>query len=187
MGTLTTPYQSDNKVAPTFWSAVTGVALADVVTKYVAHISLMPEHAPRDIVGDTLRLTLVYNPGAAFGLHVGPYSRWVFLVLTLGALVVLWRLYRQTKPTERLRALALGLVCGGALGNLINRLWSVRGVVDFIDVGVGEHRWPTFNVADIGVSVGAFLLAWVLWAEDRKSPAADERTLEPSSDDGRTA
>ena len=183
----TSPSQSDAKVARIFWSALSGIALADVVTKYAAHTYLVPEHMPRDVVGDTLRLTLVYNPGAAFGLNVGEYSRWVFLVLTLGALVVLWRLYRETKPSDRVRALALGLVCGGALGNLINRLWSVRGVVDFIDVGVGQHRWPAFNVADIGVSVGALLLAWVLWAEDRKSPAADERGVVSSSGDGGTA
>lgn len=62
-------------------------------------------------------------------------------------------------------ALAVGLVVGGALGNLVNRLWSARGVVDWIDVGMSEHRWPAFNVADIGVSVGAALLALVLWRE----------------------
>ena len=80
---------------------------------------------------------------------------------------MLWRLYRATPPGERLRPLALGLVVGGALGNLINRLWSTRGVVDFIDVGIGRHRWPTFNVADIGVTIGALALAWVFWREDR--------------------
>lgn len=52
------------------------------------------------------------------------------------------------------------------LGNIVNRLWSERGVVDWIDVGVGSHRWPAFNVADIGVSVGACVLAVVLWRAD---------------------
>jgi signal peptidase II len=66
--------------------------------------------------------------------------------------------------------MALGLVCGGAVGNLIDRIRSPAGVVDFVDVGVGDLRWPTFNVADMAVSVGAFLLAWVLWGEER-SPA----------------
>jgi signal peptidase II len=51
---------------------------------------------------------------------------------------------------------------------LIDRLRSAQGVVDFIDVGIGAHRWPTFNVADMGVSVGAVLLAWVLWQEDEQ-------------------
>jgi signal peptidase II len=51
---------------------------------------------------------------------------------------------------------------------LIDRVRSPLGVVDFIDIGVGAHRWPTFNVADIAVSTGAFLLAWVLWMEDQE-------------------
>lgn len=161
-----------------FWTA-TGLFVAlDVVTKYLAHTLLLPEHVPRDIVGDIVRLTLVYNPGAAFGFHLGSASRWIFLALTVGALFILGRLYRETQPGDRIRALALGLVCGGAIGNLINRIWSARGVVDFLDVGVGARRWPTFNVADIGVSIGACLLAWVLWREDRvadKARVAPER------------
>ena len=150
-----------------FWPAVWLILALDVVTKYLAHTRL-PPHMPREILGDTLRLTLAYNPGAAFGLHLGPYSRWVFTALTIAALVVLARLYRETRPGDGWRALALGLVVGGALGNLVNRLWSTSGVVDWIDVGLGAARWPIFNVADIGVSVGAFLLAWVLWGEDRR-------------------
>lgn len=154
-------------IARLFWLALIVVAVADVVTKYLAHTRLLPQYAPRELVGDSLRLTLVYNPGAAFGLYLGAFSRWIFLLLTIVALVVVARLYRSTLPHERWRALALGLVSGGAVGNLINRVWSARGVVDFIDVGVGGWRWPTFNVADIGVSVGAFLLAWVFWREER--------------------
>lgn len=151
--------------ARVFWPATTLIVMLDVVTKFLAHTRLLPAHLPRDIVGDAVRLTLAYNPGAAFGLHLGPASRWVFLALTVGALFILGRLYRDTNRADRVRALALGLISGGALGNLINRIWSARGVVDFIDVGVGDWRWPTFNVADIGVSVGAVLLAWVLWGE----------------------
>ena len=51
-------------------------------------------------IGETVRLTLVYNPGAAFGLHLGPYSRWIFTVLTSGALYILSRLYRTTRPDD---------------------------------------------------------------------------------------
>ena len=71
--------------------------------------------------------------------------------------------------------MALALVCAGAVGNLLDRMRSFFGVVDFIDVGVGDARWPTFNVADMAVSVGAVLLAWVLWQEDREA-RADEAT-----------
>ena len=150
----------------TFWPATLGIVAADVVTKYLAHTRLRPPYTPREVVGEWLRLTLLYNPGAAFGLHVGEHSRWVFMTLTAVALVVLWGLYRNTPPQQTLRALALGLVVGGAIGNLVNRIWMPAGVVDWIDVGTRAWRWPTFNVADIGVSIGAAMLAWVLWRED---------------------
>jgi len=96
--------------------------------------------------------------------------RGIFMALTAGALVILGRLYKATRQGDFLRTIALGLVCGGAVGNLIDRVRSATGVVDFIDVGVGDLRWPTFNVADMAVSVGAFMLAWVLWGEERSSP-----------------
>lgn len=63
-------------------------------------------------------------------------------------------------------AAALALVTGGAMGNLLDRLRSARGIIDFIDVGIGDARFWTFNVADVGVSIGAVLLAMVLWRED---------------------
>jgi signal peptidase II len=90
------------------------------------------------------------------------------MALTFGALIILWRLYRQTQSGDVARTLAVTLVTAGAIGNLLDRIRSDLGVVDFIDVGLGDHRWPTFNVADMAVSAGAFLLAWVLWGEDRR-------------------
>lgn len=151
---------------PLFWSVLGIVVLADVITKAIAVYSLIPQRIPHELFGDTVRFTLVYNPGAAFGLHLGAYSRWIFMVLTIGALFILGRLYRATRDGDLLRTLAIALVCAGAVGNLIDRIRSAQGVVDFIDVGLGDARWPTFNVADMAVSVGAFLLAWVLWGED---------------------
>ena len=153
-----------------FWPALVLLLLGDVVTKYLAHTRLASLQLPREILGEALRITLLYNPGAAFGLHLGPASRWIFLGITLGALAILGQMYRHTAPTDSRRALALGLVAGGAAGNLVNRLWSAPGVVDFIDVGIGSLRWPAFNVADMGISVGALLLVWVLWEEDRSAP-----------------
>jgi signal peptidase II len=156
---------------PLFWGTLVTVAVLDFVTKLIAAATLSPQHIPHEILGEHLRLTLVYNPGAAFGLNLGMYSRWIFMALTVGALVILGRLYRVTRQGDYFRVLALALVCGGAVGNLVDRIRSATGVVDFIDVGVGDLRWPTFNVADMAVSVGAFLLAWVLWGEER-SPSA---------------
>jgi signal peptidase II len=119
------------------------------------------------VLGSVVKLVLVYNPGAAFGLWFGPNSRWIFLLLTACALAVLTKLYRATASGDMVRTVAIGLVCGGAVGNLFDRVRSSNGVVDFIDIGVGYHRWPTFNVADMAVTTGAILLAWVLWMEDR--------------------
>ncbi len=155
--------------ASLFWPVLLVVAIVDVVTKAAAERLLLPRGIPHEVWGRTLRLTLVYNPGAAFGLNLGPQSRWIFAGLTLVALVILGRLYRTTRVGDTARTVALALVCAGAIGNLLDRVRSFFGVVDFIDVGVGDARWPTFNVADMAVSVGAGLLAWVLWQEDREA------------------
>jgi signal peptidase II len=159
---------SARRKARLFWSLAAAVVALDVVTKLVAVQALAPMYTPRDVFGEWVRLTLVYNKCAAFGLCIGPSwsSRWVFLVLTLVALAILARLYRSTRAGDALRTAALGLVCGGAVGNLIDRVRHGAGVVDFMDLGVGDWRWPTFNVADIAVSVGAFLLAWALWGDE---------------------
>lgn len=156
--------------AALFWPVVSVIVIADVITKWVAVSALSPVYTSREVFGDWFKFTLVYNKGAAFGLNVGPYSRWVFLILTLVALYVLGRLYLTTRDGQRLRAFAIALVCGGALGNLIDRVRHEMGVVDFIDMGVGGWRWPTFNIADVAVSIGAFLLAWALWGEEEPQP-----------------
>jgi signal peptidase II len=74
--------------------------------------------------------------------------------------------------------IALGLVCGGAIGNLIDRVRSPIGVVDFLDIGFRDWRWPTFNVADMAVSIGAFLLAWALWGEEEVSEPVPKSVTE---------
>ena len=162
-----------------FWPVLAFVAVMDVVTKAIAVRTLVPQRVPHDVLGEYVRFTLVYNPGAAFGLHVGPLSRWIFTALTLVALVILGRLYISTQRGDMPRVLALALVCAGAIGNLLDRLRSDLGVVDFLDVGFGDSRWPTFNVADMAVSIGAMLLAWVLWQEDRALARAGTSTGAP--------
>jgi len=148
-----------------FWGIALGVVLLDLVTKQIAVAALA--HAPVPVLGEWLTFRLVFNPGAAFGIHVGAYSRWVFMILALVALIVLGSMVRQTRPTQWIRLTALALVCGGAVGNLLDRIRSPRGVVDFIDVWIGAFHWPTFNVADMAVTCGAVTLALVLWHEGR--------------------
>lgn len=155
---------------PLFWGVLLGVVAIDLVTKQIAVATL--SRVPVPVVGDWLTLRLVYNPGAAFGIHVGGASRWVFMILAIVALVVLGSMVRQTRRDQWFRLTALALVCGGAVGNLIDRVRSSRGVVDFIDVWIGPFHWPTFNVADMAVSCGAVALALVLWQEGRHETAS---------------
>ena len=157
-----------------FWGAAISIVVLDVVSKYFAERHLTP-HVPKQVIGEFVRWTLAYNPGAAFSMSLGSASRWIFGAFATLALVVLWRIYLGCKPEERLKVLALGLAWGGAAGNLIDRIRSSAGVVDFIDIGFHSVRYWTFNVADSGVSVGAVLLGVILLREDRQhKPAAGD-------------
>ncbi|MGH7559552.1 MAG: signal peptidase II [Gemmatimonadales bacterium] len=157
--------------ARAFWPILAVLVLTDCSTKRIVEEQLTGNPGPHPVLGEWLRLTLAYNPDAAMSLSFGPASRLVFSLAAVLALVLLLKLYRQTAPHGRLRAASIALVAGGALGNLLDRLRSSRGVVDFIDVGIGDTRFWTFNVADVGVTVGAILLAVVLWREDSAEAA----------------
>lgn len=149
-----------------FWGAAAGVILLDVITKHLAVANL--SRVPVRVLGDWFTFTLVYNRGAAFGINVGEHSRWVFMILALVALGVLGMMVSQTPSQQRVRLLTLGLICGGAVGNLIDRVRSARGVVDFLDINIGWFHWPTFNVADMAVSCGAIALAMILWSDGKQ-------------------
>ncbi|HEX6645050.1 MAG TPA: signal peptidase II [Gemmatimonadales bacterium] len=166
------PSGADRRV---FALAAVLIVVLDAITKYIAELELGRGQTV-EVLGEWVRLHLVYNRGAAFGLHLGPYSRWIFLVIAILAVVILYRMSVAGPPGDRFRQLALGLVAGGAVGNLIDRIRSDQGVVDFLDVGIGALRWPTFNVADIGVSCGAIALALSLWREDARKPAPNSAT-----------
>lgn len=155
-----------------FWPLLASVLTFDIITKQLAVTHLVPQYVPHEILGDAVRFTLAFNPGASFGIGVGPYSRVVFTLLAMVAVVILATLYRATAPTARVRAAALALILAGALGNMIDRLRSPRGVVDFIDLGIGDARFYTFNIADVAISTGAVMLAVLLWREDREAAVA---------------
>jgi signal peptidase II len=159
-----------------FWPILATLVLADCSTKELVETALLGNPGPHPVVGEWLRVTLAYNPGAAFSaMPLGPASRPILSLIAIGAVISLLRLYRKTRPDAVLRASAIALVAGGALGNLLDRIRSPRGVVDFIDLGIGDARFYTFNVADVGVTVGAILLALVLWRDqdqDRPREAA---------------
>jgi len=170
------PSAADRRI---FWTAIGLVLVLDTITKLVAEATLLRTTGV-SVFGDWFQLRLVHNPGAAFGLHLGPYSRWIFFAVAVIAIILLNRMSRNTAIGDWFRQLALGLICGGAAGNLVDRIRSSRGVVDFIDIGVGTLRWPTFNIADIAVSCGAVALAISLWREDARRDPEPERVTTPT-------
>ena len=147
------------------------VVVLDQITKLIA-LNRLTLGVPVIIVDGFLALTLVMNPGLAFGLLAGiPASwRWVVGVLSLVALVVLLRVALRILPSGGWREQsAIGLIFGGAVGNLID---STRfgAVVDFVDVYVRDWHWPAFNVADSAITVGVAALALVVMFE--RSPSS---------------
>jgi signal peptidase II len=155
-----------------FVLVLAGVLVLDIGTKLLIQKHFML-YDQVDIIGEYVRLTYIYNPGAAFGIHLGEYSRHIFLVLSTVALAALVGMYLYTPAADRVRLISISLICGGALGNLFDRVRSASGVVDFIDVGVGDVRWPVFNIADMAVTAGAIILALSLWKEEQRVEGTD--------------
>jgi signal peptidase II len=155
--------------AKIFWPLFGGWVVADYISKRLVESRLTP-HVPNSIIGDWVRFTLNYNTGAAMNISLGGASRVAFTVLALVMIGVIIAMYLKTGVNETLQPLALALIAGGALGNLLDRLRSAKGVVDFIDVGIGDSRFWTFNVADSGVTCGAILLMLVLWSKPADAP-----------------
>jgi signal peptidase II len=156
-----------------FWTAFAVIYVADFISKRIAAAELAPMYVPHRVIGDLVRFTLAYNQGAAMGLSLGGYSRVGFAITASVILVVIATIYRRTSADARWTGLSLGLIAAGAVGNLTDRLISSRGVVDFIDVGIGDARFYTFNIADSAVTVGAILLAVISM---RSNPATDAAT-----------
>lgn len=154
------------KLNPMYWMLTVIVIALDVFTKWLAVKNLVPRHVPHSVIGEYVRFTLAYNPGAAFGFNLGPASRWIFATLSVVIVVVLLRSTRELVLQSRLAAFGVPIVIGGAIGNLLDRIRFREGVVDFIDVGVGSVRFWTFNVADSAVTVGAVCLVLALWRHD---------------------
>lgn len=159
--------------ARVFWPLVLLLVLSDCATKRWASERLV-EHVPHPVIGDVVQFTLTHNTGAATGISLGEYSRVGFSVLTIVALALLFQLYRSASVHDVRTATAVAAIVGGALGNLLDRLRWSRGVVDFIDLGIGTSRFWIFNVADVAVTCGAVSLAWLLWKQDHEDAGEAE-------------
>lgn len=136
------------------------VLVLDLLTKHLA-LDRLPPGRPVHVIDGFFSLTLVMNPGLAFGMLAGTPAGWRWLVasLSVGALTVLAIVGLRMLPTGgRFTPLALGLIFGGAVGNLVDRA-RFGAVVDFLDFYWRGYHWPAFNVADASISVGVVLLA----------------------------
>lgn len=138
------------------WVAVV-VLIVDQCTKLLAD-AMLAMHQSVELL-PFLALRKAYNTGAAFSFlgDASGWQRWFFIILALVVIVILLAWLRRLPPGDTRVRLALVLILGGAAGNVIDRV--VYGhVIDFIDVFYGSWHWPTFNVADSAISIGAFLL-----------------------------
>jgi signal peptidase II len=164
--------------AKLFWPACALAFASDMATKLWVDSSLsFADRIP--VIEGFFYLTHVRNPGAAFGLFsTAPATVRIalFIGITLVAIAMIFSFYRRLAPGERLSALSLGLILGGAGGNLVDRI--LRGeVVDFLHFRLwGGYQWPDFNLADSFIVVGVALLIVELLAsetETRGDPAGD--------------
>ena len=142
------------------WAVFVGLAGAIVVTDQLTKAWLVAHLAPRqvvDVVGDVVRLVFSQNSGALFGLFRDQALLFGLVSLGVVGLIVA---YHGRSGRSLYLSIALGLLLGGALGNLIDRL-RLGYVVDFVDIGIGNLRWYTFNVADAAISTAIVLLVAV--------------------------
>ncbi len=161
------------------------VMVLDLITKRWA-LSALSGGVGGELLGGIVPLTLAFNKGAAFGLRIGDDSRWLFIPITLVALVLLGTLLRQAGRGDYLRISAISLVVSGAVGNLYDRVRWSQGVVDFIGpINLGFWDFPIFNVADMAITCGAILLALSFWQEeqaDRKQKAVADAPASESTE-----
>jgi signal peptidase II len=136
------------------------VIAADQLTKAIVLGALEP-YVPHAVIPGFLNWTLAFNTGAAFSFLADQegWQRWLFASLAVVVCIVLARWLAHTPRRDWHTALPLGLIIGGALGNLIDRVRAGH-VTDFIQVYYRDWAFPSFNVADSAISVGAVLLVW---------------------------
>ena len=159
------------------------VVIIDQFSKLMVKNSSLTPYIPEEILGNILRFTYIENPGLAFGVSVGNLG-WLLFVITV--LITLYILYYILFEENLLgcEILALNLILGGAIGNLIDRsftllnLFNYKGVIDFIDIGIGDfYRWPyIFNIADLNVSLGIIIFILCSYSNSKQNELENEIT-----------
>ena len=145
------------------------VLLADQATKITVK-AVIPLWDGIVVLPGFFNLVHTVNKGAVFGFlnrHDISWQRWFFIAATLVAMALIGYLARSARRDDSLQLTSLGLILGGALGNLVDRIW-LGHVIDFLDFYVGSYHWPAFNVADSAICMGAFLLLAALYRKPEK-------------------
>ena len=156
-----------------YWGTFLGIAAAVVVLDQLTKAWLTSFLAPGqsvDVAGDLLRLVHSQNNGGLFGMFSGQALPFALVSLVVVALIVV---YHARGGRDRYLSITLGLLLGGAVGNLTDRI-RLGYVVDFVDAGLGDLRWYTFNVADAAISFAILLLlAASIWPSLARRVAVD--------------
>jgi len=144
------------------------IIIADQITKIIADNNLTLGVSQK--VLSFFDLTLLYNHGAAFSFlsSAGGWQRWLFLILSLVISIILLVWLKRTKPYQKYQDTALILIIGGAIGNLIDRIY-LGYVIDFLHFHIGGYYWPSFNIADSSITCGAILLIIISIREPKNS------------------
>jgi signal peptidase II len=153
------------------WVAVPAILL-DQISKHLA-ADYLSQHASLNLL-PFLSLTLVHNTGAAFGF-LSSASGWqnaFFISVALVACAAILYALRRLRPSDAWMAVALALILGGAVGNVIDRA-TYGYVIDFIDVYYKTWHWPAFNVADSCITAGAAMLVWDALGIRSRRPSAN--------------
>jgi len=148
----------NNPMLKFLWISVLVIVL-DQLTKYMASSMLM--YARPVAVMPLFNFTLLHNMGAAFSFldSAGGWQRWFFTVVAIGVSIFLVQWLNRLTKQEKLQAVALTLILGGAIGNVIDRI-RLGYVVDFLDFYYARWHFPAFNIADSAITIGAALLIY---------------------------
>lgn len=150
-------------------ATVIAVVAVDQLTKLLV-VNEFRLYESREIIPGFFHLTYLTNTGAAFGMLAGRESlmRQIFFVgVAFAALVAMAYFFYRLKERSLLYPVAIGMISGGAIGNLIDRL-RLGSVIDFLDFFVGRYHWPAFNVADSAITVGVGLFLLASFLEEKK-------------------
>ena len=139
-----------------YFAVAAAVVILDQASKRIIW-EVYKQTGGTDLIDGLLRVSLSKNTGAIFGILSG--SRVLLISVTILSVVVLVLFAHRMRFAPVSKRIYIGLIFGGAFGNLIDRI-ATGEVLDFIDMGIGPYRWPTYNVADIAVTVGAILLIY---------------------------